>query len=168
MLDDFKTELKRLGIRRIQKEEERRRSYALVVNLHDEEKEDPTNFMDRKASSSTAEDTEQLEFGQMLKSSPAPLTNGFGNRTRKSSQIVGKAPIKVSRLPRLGRFIGRRKPPKELTQDNGHQDVSDEKMNISDTASRHATFRQPHPKMSPVEERLSQMRQSIGAIEFQR
>lgn len=46
MLDDFKTELKRLGIKRIRKEEKRRQSFALVLEDKDTDENGELEFAD--------------------------------------------------------------------------------------------------------------------------
>lgn len=110
MLDDFKTELKRLGIKRIRKEEKRRQSFALVLEDKD------------------TDENGELEFVEALNVSPERLAEErrrakpkYGNpqsprgRLRNDSVVgaddekrgdaranVGKGGRRISRLPDLG------------------------------------------------------------------
>lgn len=113
MLDDFKTELKRLGIKRIRKEEDRRQSFALVLEDKD------------------TDENGELEFADALNVSPERLakdrrkqkrSSSFRGRLRNNSAIVdannddgpdrrqrgeardsvGKGGRRISPLPSLG------------------------------------------------------------------
>ncbi|KIV90974.1 hypothetical protein PV10_05572 [Exophiala mesophila] len=151
MLDDFKTELKRLGIKRMHHDEQRRQSLALALD-------DP-----RK------DDDDHLEFSDALYTNPAryqsshntdtTLTPSPRGRPRPDSaefsphqpdRHVGRSGKKISRLPALKDFkldafsSGRKKKKSkdEETPENGDNDA---------------------PLAAP--ERLSQMRQSLGVID---
>lgn len=153
MLDDFKTELKRLGIKRMHHDEQRRQSLALA--LEDPRKDD---------------DDDHLEFTDALYTNPAryqsshttdrTLTPSPRGRPRPESAelspnqpqaYVGRSGKKLSRLPALKNFkfdafsSGRKqkKPRDEENPENAGNDA------------------QP-PLAAP--ERLSQMRQSLGVV----
>jgi hypothetical protein len=97
MLDDFKTELRRLGMKRIRKDELRRQSHALVLDDKD--------------------DDEEVEFADALGPSPAnrrPTLLSSGNspdgRLREASLLedrgrpranAGSGGVKISKLPGL-------------------------------------------------------------------
>lgn len=145
MLDDFKTELKRLGIKRVQKDELRRQSFALVVEPHDSKEE---------------EDDDHIEFRDVLNTNPArfqttqnlsPSSSPMGrlrqdsvsNAQTESKETIGKAGKKISRLPGLNQFSltpGKRKVKSEDTEKNSQNE---------------------EPRPTPPD-RLSQMRQSLG------
>jgi len=96
MLDDFKTELRRLGINRMRKDEERRQSVAMVLE------EDDKN------------DQSELEFADALDIGPERTrTNSDAYRTQSSTisnprdstkELLGKSGKKISHLPSLSMF----------------------------------------------------------------
>jgi len=97
VLDDFKTELKRLGIRRIQKEEKRRQSTALVLDDKDDDQDDGR----------------ELEFADALNVTDSTAAGGKGSKKRKrmrqesvsgggsERRTWGKGGVRIGRLPGL-------------------------------------------------------------------
>lgn len=148
MLDDFKTELKRLGIKRMRQDELRRQSFALVV--------DPNESKD---------DDDHMEFSDALNVNPARLQtmqnlDNSPNRSPRgrlrqdsvndshsdSREYVGKSGKKISRLPGLKDFSftpGKKKTKSEDEEKNGEELAP-----------------------PPAPDRLSQMRQSLGVIDY--
>ena len=96
MLDDFKTELKRLGMKRIQKEEMRRQSVALVLDDKDEDEEvefaDALNTRSRKANGNSPDGTLRH----------ADLTSNSSSEKRGAPKPqAGKGGTRISQLPGL-------------------------------------------------------------------
>jgi hypothetical protein len=162
MLDDFKTELKRLNIKRMRKEEQHRQSLALADDLNSKDGDDS-----------------QMEFTDVLKSGPRPhnplefqTVATFDNsqshsptdRLRQDSvaessnnekEIVGKAPKKISKLPGLKDFS---------FSNTGKQ----KKVNADDPEKCDALTDLPE-RLTPqtqVSDRLADMRRSLGVIEY--
>jgi hypothetical protein len=100
MLDDFKTDLKRLGFARMEREEARRKSATLVTKdsfagRHDEiENAGPMEVaMDDGPYS--------VSLGEMLTSDDR-IPDNQDRRKSAPRQVLGKAGTKLSRLPSLG------------------------------------------------------------------
>ncbi|KAJ9500331.1 hypothetical protein H2202_004126 [Exophiala xenobiotica] len=148
MLDDFKTELKRLGIKRMRQDEMRRQSFALVADNLDSKTDDGhMEFTDALNTSPT-----QFQTMQTFDDSPSRGSTGrlrqdsVGEPRKQSKEYLGKAGKKISRLPGLKEFSF--KPAK------GRSRIDDEeKPNENE-----------HPPPAP--ERLSQMRQSLGVLDY--
>lgn len=124
LLDDFKTELKRLGLRRMKRDERRRASHALVLDdeyLIDSDDEANAHFSNGTANghvnghahrpsvshhdrnkSDNMEESEEVEFMQALDTHPSQLSSDRDSR-RSSTQRhqVGRGGIPAKRLPRL-------------------------------------------------------------------
>lgn len=100
MLDDFKTELKKLGYARMERDEARRKSSAITrkdsfVGRRDEiENIGP---MDE----SMDDGPHSLSLGEMLTSDNQLPTNQ-DRRNSSTRQVLGKVGTKISRLPSLG------------------------------------------------------------------
>ena len=100
MLDDFKTELKRLGFARMEREEAKRKSVALatkdsIAERHDEiENAGPVDgVMDDSPYS--------VSLGEML-TSDGQIPDNQDRRKPATRQVFGRAGTKLSRLPSLG------------------------------------------------------------------
>jgi hypothetical protein len=154
MLDDFKTELKRLGMKRLQHDELRRQSVALVLD------------------DNTKDDDNQLEFSDALNVNPArfqtlPSIDTNSSRSPRgrlrqdsvsesrndSRNHVGHSGKKISRLPGLKDFkfdYKRAGKKKDKSDDEEKQGAG----NDDDRA----------PPAAP--DRLSQMRKSLGVIDY--
>lgn len=152
MLDDFKTELKRLGMKRIRRDDLRRQSVAVVADSLESKSDDghmefcdplsysPTRFraMQNAQNSPTGSPTERLRQDSMTdpRSNPREHMGRFGK--------------KISRLPALKDLSlkpAKRKPQVEAKeQAEGHNEHEGE--------------------VPSAPERLSQMRQSLGIIDY--
>lgn len=153
MLDDFKTELKRLGIKRLQQDELRRQSIALVLD------------------DNTKDDDNQLEFSDALNADPArfqtlqsadtnssrSLRGGLrqdsvGESRNDTRNHVGHSGKKISRLPGFKDFkFDYKKAGKKAKSDDEEKQGAG---NDDDQA----------PPAAP--DRLSQMRKSLGVIDY--
>lgn len=174
MLDDFKTELKRLGIKRLQQDELRRKSLALVL--------DDNNSKDDN------DDHRQLEFSDALNVNPARFQTlestdtsssrsspagrlrqesvggggggGGGGARNDPRNFVSHSGKKISRLPGLKdfKFDYRRAAGKKKAKVTGPDD--EEKQRAQAAADDDGS--------SPpaVPDRLSQMRKSLGVIDY--
>jgi hypothetical protein len=155
MLDDFKTELKRLGIKRLRHDELRRQSVALVLDHETKDDDDDT----------------QLEFSDALNVNPARFqtlrsldnssTQSPTGRPRPDSMhhangskdYIGRSAKKISQLPGLKDFsFGSSKKNKKAKADD------EEKQKPQDTEL----------SPPPPPDRLSEMRQSLGVIDLDR
>jgi hypothetical protein len=100
MLDDFKTELKRLGFARMEREEARRKSTVLAsketfAGRPDEiENVGPVN-------DAMGGDPYNVSLGEML-TSDDQIPGHQDRRKSATRQVLGKASTKISRLPSLG------------------------------------------------------------------
>lgn len=129
LLDDFKTELKRLGVKRIKRDEKRRQSVALVLDENnddliddtDEEPDSGTHLTMANTLSNTPNgnlqthssgqssqspgpknEREELEFSDMLKMEPSDVSStDNGRRPNKGRAQVGQGGTKATRLPGL-------------------------------------------------------------------
>jgi len=155
MLDDFKTELKRLGIKRLQQDELRRRSMALVLD------------------DNTKDDDNQLEFSDALNVNPARFqtlhstdTNStlsprgrMGNESTNESHDdprshVGHSGKKISRLPGLKDFkFDFKRGGKSKTKPD-------------DEEKQRPTTTDDDQPPAAVPDRLSMMRKSLGVIDY--
>jgi hypothetical protein len=112
MLDDFKTELKRLGIKRIKKDEDRRQSYAVVLEDKDTGDQGELEFAD--ALNVSPERFAKERYGR--KSNAGPI-NSPNDRFRQQSVLdgnyardqqkygrdqTGQGGRRISHLPDLG------------------------------------------------------------------
>ena len=149
MLDDFKTELKRLGMKRIQREELRRQSTALV--LDDDE-----------------DDVAEVEFADAL-NTRAPLTTGTNLSPRESPDgrprqdslkrggpraQTGKGGTRISHLPGLKslHFSKKKEKADEESYDLEKQETGSSSTNVHDHSSSN--------------ERVDEMRGSLGSMDF--
>lgn len=169
MLDDFKTELKRLGVKRMREDELRRRSFALVA--------DP---------SVSKEDDDHMEFTDALDVNPArfqtmqnlnnnnPPTSTPMDRLRQESmtnmqndskESVGKAGKKISRLPALKDFAfssSVQKKKKDQIEDPEKEGGAEQAGDDDDVDAAAA----PPPPPAPAPDRRADMRRSLGVIDY--
>lgn len=132
LLDDFKTELKRLGLKRMKRDEKRRESFALTLDddVYDSEDEarmnysngningntDPLSFNNhnRPKSNDNFEEAEEVEFMQALNTHPSQLSSDRESRRGSSQRAqVGRGGLPATRLPQLFQAI---KPGKRRKQ----------------------------------------------------
>jgi hypothetical protein len=152
MLDDFKTELKRLNMKRMRKEELRRQSFALVDDLSDP-KDDNDNHMEF----TDALNTNPMRFQTMQPLGTSPGHSPMGRPPHdvqpNEKEAVGKAGKKISKLPGLKDFSFASRGRKKAR----NQDLE-----------RGAGGREsPRPAAEPhASERLADMRRSLGVIDY--
>lgn len=134
LLDDFKTELKRLGLKRIKRDEKRRESYALTLDddIYDSEDEARMNYSNgtisdyataypqslsngnRPKSNDNFEGAEEVEFMQALNTHPSQLSSDRESRRGSSQRAqIGRGGLPATRLPQLFQAI---KPGKRRKQ----------------------------------------------------
>jgi hypothetical protein len=100
MLDDFKTELRRLGFARMEREEARRKSTALATK--DSFTGRPDEIENVGSTNGTmGDDLYNVSLGEML-TSDDQIPDNQDRRKSATRQVVGKAGMKISRLPSLG------------------------------------------------------------------
>lgn len=100
MLDDFKTELKRLGFARMEREEARRRSTALATK--DSFTGRPDEIENAGPTNGAMDDgLYNVSLGEML-TSDDQIPGNQDRRKSGATQVLGKAGTKISRLPSLG------------------------------------------------------------------
>jgi hypothetical protein len=154
MLDDFKTELKRLGIKRIQKEEKHRQSIALVLDDKDDDQE--LEFADALGPRT------RLANGNRLSPGGSPngrlrhdsMTNGSADRRGAAKAQTGRGGRKLAPLPSLQRFSWGKK-----TTGKGDTDGPDLEKQFS-------TARKDDEDPSSSNERVNNLRGSLGALDF--
>lgn len=140
LLDDFKTELKRLGLKRIKRDEKRRESVAITLDddvRYDSDEEARMNFSNgaangsinshayqqpitngRPKSNDNVEGAEEVEFLQALNTHPSQLSSD--RESRRGSSIrpqVGRGGLPATRLPQLFHAIKPGKRRKESEAD---------------------------------------------------
>ncbi|OCT54820.1 hypothetical protein CLCR_03167 [Cladophialophora carrionii] len=155
MLDDFKTELKRLNVKRVRKEEMRRQTFALVDDLHD-----PKYGDDHHMEFTDALNTSPLRFQTMqnLDHSPGhspmgrPRQDSVADSQTNEKEAIGKAGKKISKLPAFKDFAfasgGRKKARIPDLEGDARTDAS-----------------QP-PTQPQASDRLADMRRSLGVIDY--
>lgn len=140
LLDDFKTELKRLGLKRIKHDEKRRASTVLALDdddRYDSEQEARMHFSNgtvetsttngyprhfsvsngRVKSSDNIERSEQVEFMQALDTHPSQLSSDRESRRGSSARPqIGRGAIPATSLPRLFQVIKPGKRRKESAE----------------------------------------------------
>lgn len=146
LLDDFKTELKRLGLKRLKRDEKRRESVALTLEddyLHDSDEEAAMHFsngnigthlqngdtpfvngfaqrssINPHRKSTGAEGSEQVEFMSALQAHPSQLSSDRESR-RESMQRpqVGQGGKPATKLPKLFASIKPGKKAKKATEE---------------------------------------------------
>ncbi|KAJ9652293.1 hypothetical protein H2198_008427 [Neophaeococcomyces mojaviensis] len=143
LLDDFKTELKRLGLKRMKRDEKGRQSHALVLDDDDRLNSDDEAYMHYsngsisgpvlnghafrhsvshhgRRKSDDMEGSEQVEFMQALHTHPSQLSSD--RSSRRSSSIrpqTGTGGVRATKLPSLFQTI---KPGKKSRQSFGRSD----------------------------------------------
>ena len=149
MLDDFKTELKRLGIKRMRQDELRRQSFALVVDPHESKDDDGhMEFSDALNVNPARFQTMQNLDNSANRSPMGRLRQDSVNDSHSpSEEYVGKSGKKISRLPGLKDFSFT--PGRKKAKTQGEAKKGDEEL-----------------APPPAPDRLSQMRQSLGVIDY--
>jgi hypothetical protein len=94
MLDDFKTELKRLGFARMEREEAKRKSIALAT------KDSFAGRHDEIENAGPMDGPYSVSLGEML-TSDDQIPDNQDRRKSATKQVLGKAGTKLSRLPSL-------------------------------------------------------------------
>ena len=147
LLDDFKTELKRLGNHRLQRDEARRGTIALSVDEDDNHTYDDDKAQRRELEFSN--DDREYSFQDALRTGPPSDTAA---RRPGIKQMIGKAGQRISPLPSLSpfKFSAIKAGPK------GKRNSSEEprSRNKGETSSRDSST-----------ERVKQVRQSLGVLE---
>ena len=150
MLDDFKTELKRLGIRRLQRDDARRGTIALTLDDNDQDHDTFENDkVERDEREFTPREGQEFGFQDALKMGP-PESNPQGRRP-SMKRALGRVGQKISPLPNLNafRFSAIRAGPKaNRTSDEERRGRKKE----DESTSRESSF-----------DRVRRMRQSLGA-----
>lgn len=151
LLDDFKTELKRLGLKRLKRDEKRRESVALTLeddDLHDSDEDAAIHYSNGnvgthlqngntpfvngyarhpstspRRKSNNAEGSEQVEFLSALHTQPSQLSSDRESR-RPSMQRpqVGQGGTPATKLPRL---FANLKPGKKARKETEERQRSD-------------------------------------------
>jgi hypothetical protein len=100
MLDDFKTELKRLGFARMEREEARRKSTTIATKESFVGRRDEIENVGPR-DSPMDDDPYNVSLGEML-TSDDQLPPDQDRRRSSKKQVFGKVGTKISRLPSLG------------------------------------------------------------------
>ncbi|EXJ80240.1 hypothetical protein A1O1_08382 [Capronia coronata CBS 617.96] len=153
MLDDFKTELKRLGMKRIRRDEMRRQSVAIATDsLQSKNGDGHMEFSDALNYSPT-----QSRTGQALDDGPTGSQMGrlrqdsVTDTSHHARDQVGKLGMKISRLPGLKDLALRSAKTKaEANSQDEERATGDDRDGTALSAP----------------ERLSQMRQSLGIVDY--
>lgn len=158
MLDDFKTELKRLGIRRLQRDDARRGTIALTLDEddHDTYENDKAQrgefeFSNNNNRNFVPNGNQEFGFQDALRMGP-PQNYGQA-RKPGMKEAMGRVGQKISPLPSLSafRFSAIKAGPKAKTDsDEGPRNEHREK---DDSSSRDSSL-----------ERVRRMRRSLGAL----
>lgn len=155
MLDDFKTELKRLGMKRIQKEEMRRQSFALVLDDKDEDEE--------VESAEALNPGSRMANGNRLSPSNSPdgrlrhadsTSNSSAEKRGAPKPQTGKGGTRISQLPGLKSLnFGKKKEKADV----GVRDLEKQES---------PTPQDSHDDVSPPDTRVDDMRGSLGGLDF--
>jgi hypothetical protein len=157
MLDDFKTELKRLGIRRVQRDEMRRGTIALTLDDDDDHHaydSDKAQRGEMELSNDKAEfvpnGNQEFGFGDALRMGPP---QNHGQRKPSTKQAMGRVGQKISPLPNLGafRFSAIKAGPKAKRESD--EEPRSEHREKNDSSSRDSSL-----------DRVRRMRRSLGAL----
>ena len=100
MLDDFKTELRRLGFARMEREEARRKSAPLATKDSFIGRPDEIENVG-SMNGALGDDLHNVSLGEML-TSDDQIPDNQDRRKSATRQVLGKAGTKISRLPSLG------------------------------------------------------------------
>lgn len=164
LLDDFKTELKRLGLKRVKRDEKRRESVALTLDDDDEYRMDSdeeaaanysngnvnhkTNgFLHRHAASPKGRPKsggegadEQVEFMSALQTHPSQLSSDRESRRASSHRHkIGQGGTPATKLPRIFAAIKPGRKSKKSVDEGGSRNSSvwtelEDKENIPEPA----------------------------------
>jgi len=141
MLDDFKTELKRLGIKRLQQDEKQRQRPALLLNTDGKDDLDELEFADGLNTGQTRSRTAD---------NSSPPNSGLNGRRNSPKECVGRSGTKISRLPALANFQF-----EPLKTGKRSKIIDPERQADEDEESP-----------TTPNDRISQMRQSLGMIDY--
>ena len=173
MLDDFKTELKRLGMKRIQNEEKRRHSVALMLDDKDENDDrelefadalntNPARFHGKNAlDRANTADTADSPPGRLRQDSME--MNGSGDKRGTPRGSTGRGGTKIGRLPGLKTFGF------ESIQPGKKEKKADEDVEKQSPTTASSSEKREHDDNSDANsstERVDNMEQSVGAIDF--
>ncbi|KAK5099186.1 hypothetical protein LTS08_005765 [Lithohypha guttulata] len=148
LLDDFKTELKRLGVKRIKKDERRRASFALTLSddhTHDSDEEaamhysngtidttdvrtnsfalHPSSSPHNRKKNSDVGDSEQVEFMSALHTFPSQLSSDRESRRPSMQRAqIGQGGTPATKLPRLFAAIKPGRKAKKPTAEPARND----------------------------------------------
>ena len=155
MLDDFKTELKRLGMKRMQKEEMRRQSVALVLDDKDDDEE--VEFADALNPRS------RIANGNGLSPSNSPdgrlrhadsTSNSSSEKRGAPKPQTGRGGTRISQLPGLKNLNFGKKKEKSV-------------VNVRDLEKQESpTAQDTHNDIPSPNTRVDNMRGSLGALDF--
>ena len=156
MLDDFKTELKRLGIRRVQRDETRRGTMALTLDEDDHYAYDNDKAQrgEMELSNNKGEfvpnGDQEFGFEDALRMGPP---QNYAQRKPSMKQAMGRVGQKISPLPNLGafRFSAIKAGPK--AKRDSDEEPRSEHREKEDSSSRESSL-----------DRLRRMRRSLGAL----
>ena len=164
MLDDFKTELKRIGIRRMQRDEARRGTVALTMEDDDDADDQHRMYDNDKAQRGESEFSnsnnrefvpngdQEFGFEDALRMGPP---RDFGQpRKPNMKQTIGRVGQKISPLPSLNafRFSAIKAGPTAKGDDDEEQPRSEHREK-EDSSSRDSSL-----------DRVRRLRRSMGAI----
>ena len=161
MLDDFKTELKRIGIRRMQRDDARRGTIALTMDDDDDEQHrmydnDKAQRRESELSNNHQEfvpnGDQEFGFEDALRMGPP---RDFGQPRKPSmKQTIGRVGQKISPLPNLSafRFSAIKAGPTARGDDDEEQPRSEHRER-EDSSSRDSSL-----------DRVRRLRRSMGAI----
>lgn len=158
MLDDFKTELKRLGIKRIKKDEDRRQSYAVVLDDKDTDEHGELEFADALNSSPERFADERRGRRGTTAGCPDDAMGHGGRRLRHDSILeggssegrfqteygrdrTGQGGRRISQLPALGikkgwNALAARKVKKQIARGNYVVDIEKDAPDVVRSDSR--------------------------------
>ena len=172
MLDDFKTELKRLGIKRIQKEEKRRQSFALVLDDKDPDDDanlefadalntNPARFygknaLDRTNTANTADSPPRRLRQDSLE------MNGSADKRGAPKSAMGKSGLKIGQLPGLKKFGFESIKPGKKDKSDPDDDLENQSPTAAPTGK---SSQEDSSDPSSSTERVTGMRKSLGAID---
>lgn len=156
MLDDFKTELKRLGIRRVQRDEMRRGTIALTLDDDDHYAYD--NDKAQRGEMELSNNKEEFvpsgnqEFGFEDALRMGPPRN-HGQRKPSMKQAMGRVGQKISPLPHLGPFRFSAIKAGPTANRDSDEEPRAEHREKNDSSSRESSL-----------DRVRRMRRSLGAL----
>lgn len=161
MLDDFKTELKRLGMKRMRKDEQRRQSTALV--LDDKDQDEEVEFADALGPRRhpTLLSSGDSPDGRLRS---APLLES-GDQRGAPKAAMGRSGVKISKLPGLKSLGFGIKKGKKQDDDVVRNDL--EKQDTQSTKVGNGTESESSREVERGREKPSdQMGGGLGPLDF--